>query len=67
MRNDSIIFVYRCDSCGNWWTVHAGEPLRCSKCGSKERTHTATVDPATIISRLLNGEDVVPGLKGANL
>jgi DNA-directed RNA polymerase subunit RPC12/RpoP len=63
MRSDAITFVYRCNSCGNWWTVYAGEPLICPKCKSKERTHTATIDPATIIARMLNGEDVVNDLK----
>lgn len=61
MRNDAITFVYRCLDCDKWWTVYAGEPLICA-CGSKSRVHTATIDPATIISRMLNGEDVVTAL-----
>lgn len=62
MRNDAITFIYRCLDCNNWWTVYAGEPLRCPVCCSKARKHTATVDPATIIARMLNGEDVFAAL-----
>lgn len=62
MRNDAITFVYRCLDCEKWWTVYAGEPLRCPDCGSKAMQHTATIDPATIIARHLNGDNVVATL-----
>jgi len=49
----NAVFVYQCQDCGTYWTVYTGQPLQCS-CGSTERTHLATVDPAVIIMRGLN-------------
>jgi hypothetical protein len=45
---DHILFVYRCLECKSHYGRYAGEVIRC-KCGSKEREHTATVDPRRII------------------
>ena len=51
---DRILFVYKCE-CGIYWAAYTGQPLRCPMCGSKERKHVATIDPAIIITRALNG------------
>ena len=53
-----MIYIYKCETCDKWWAVHSGQILRCSHCGSKERIHAATVDPAVVLTRFLNGEDI---------
>jgi hypothetical protein len=59
----TTLFTYRCDACGKYYVLQSGEPIRC-RCGSKERTHLSCVDAQIIVQRILDGEDVLPSLKG---
>jgi len=60
----SPLFVYRCLSCFCWYVIDEAHPIRCHLCNSKAREHTATIDPQIIIQRFLDGEDILPELKG---
>jgi hypothetical protein len=51
-------------SCLCWYVIDESQPIRCHLCNSKEREHTATIDPQIIIQRFLDGEDILPELKG---
>jgi hypothetical protein len=60
---DNILFIYHCGACGKHYVNQAGEPIRC-RCGSKERDHVSSVNAQIIVQRILDGEDVLPSLKG---
>jgi hypothetical protein len=51
-------------SCLCWYVIDESQPILCPECRSKERDHTATIDPQIIIQRLVNGENVLPELRG---
>ena len=53
---DTIVFVYQCEACFRFYCKHASETLCCPECNSYDRTRTATVNPAVIIERYLNGD-----------
>lgn len=66
------MIVYHCNNCKKWFCRnaiiwHHTGPFTptCDHCDSTDHTHTATVDPAVIIARFLNGDqDVMKDLTG---
>jgi len=57
MERTHITFIYYCRSCDKWFAMYFDCPdTGCPHCNSKDMIHSATVDPAIIISRFLNND-----------